>query len=212
MGDAKMYVGVSDNPTVRWYDDLKKEFKGLQIVRSTVLVAGGHDPSFGKTTGETMEGIIARAAGAILPNVAMATLNSENQFGAGADKPGETVHRITSWADGGKTEFESFAEHTRNKQCSKKLGTGTRALFNKLLWQDAGAKHAYVVFLRPSDDNESHEDVDDDVEGSEGFDDEGSDREWELMFPPIKRGGGLGCVEAEGSSRVAKRPRKGGDE
>ena len=210
---TKLYVGVSDNPSIRWRDELGREFKGLQIVRSTVLVAGGHDPSFGKTPNATMEGIIAQAASDILPNVAIVTVNSANKFGAGTDKQGETVQFIESWADGGKAEFESFAEHTEKGLSSRKLGTGTKALFNKLLWRDAGAKHAYVVFLRPChpDDkishadvaHDSHEDVNDNVEGSECFD---------LQFPPITQGGGAGGVAAGGSSRVAKRPREGGDE
>ena len=210
---TKLYVGISDAPSTRWRDELKKEFKGLQIVRTTVLVAGGHDPSFGVTTGATLEGIIAQAASVILPDMAIVIVNSVNKYGAGTDKQGDTVHLIKSWAEGGKAEFESFAEHTEKGLCSRKRGTGTKALFNKILWQDAGAKHAYVVFLSPRDPgdkisradvtHDSLEDVDDD---------EGSDWEWEMQFPPITQGGGAGGVAAGGSSRVPKRLREGGGE
>ena len=123
------------------------------------------------------------------------------------------MHRIESWVVGGKAEFESFAKHTGDRLCSRTLGTGTKALFSKLLWQDAGAKHAYVVFLGPCDPgdktsradvtHDSHEDVDDD---------EGSDYEWRMQFPPITQGGGAGGVAAGGASRVPKRLREGGGE
>ena len=206
-----LYVGCTDNPTFRWRNELLREFQGMQIVRATVVVAAGRDLWFGKTPPTTMEGIITEAASATLSGLGIKIINSRAKCGAGADRLVESVHRVESWEKGGKAEFESFAEHTREKLCSRGLGTGTKALLSKLLWQDAGAKHAYVVFLgakgpgdktnRADVTHDSHEDVDDE---------EGSDGDWAVMFPPITQGGGAGGVAAGCSSGVRKRHRDGG--
>ena len=72
-----------------------------------------------------------------------------------------------------------------------------------LLWKDAGAKHGYVLFLRPSGGDGSREDVDAVVSDDDCDDGDSDDDD----FVPKKRGGGRVCVAAAGSSRRSRQPR-----
>ena len=53
---------------------------------------------------------------------------------------------VTSWKDGGRDEFLSFAGDSQ-PSTSDACGSGTKAFAWALLWKDVFAKHAYIVFL-----------------------------------------------------------------
>ena len=75
-------------------------------------------------------------------------LNIPKKFGAGVDKVDGKMQAVTSWEDGGRDQFFTFAIDTENGISSDARGSGTKALASALMWGDASAKHAYVVFLR----------------------------------------------------------------
>ena len=163
-----LYIGVSEDVTVRWRNERDQQFtkRGLTIVRCFIPIAAASNTSYGATCQSTLEGLIAEAARTQLPGARH--LNIPKKFGAGVDKVDDAVQAVTSWEDGGRDEHFTFASDTGQIFSSDGRGSGTRALASALIWGDAGAKHAYVVFLSEVNGRADSDDDFQDVGGGGG--------------------------------------------